>query len=256
MTLSLNSKKCSKAERLLFTSVILLGASLKPSLHSISNLELNLGFNQCWATQDPLVQVLLTEIKSQKTSTFESLLPSWEKRFGSKAVEPLIEIASHSQYSDTHRYIALMSATKIGGPSTVALLKNLLKDRSWMLRSGALKALCVLNVPETADSILPLVHDPALVVRAEAVEAIPVLKPKGASDVLISAIRDHENYHGNKAQWVPQKALLALIRLQAKETIPQLQSLLKDPIHRQDIDFLRQTKRTIATLQNLDHSVR
>ena len=239
MIWSLNLKKCSKAE-----------TSLRRAFFAWTLVSFLQFSSPALASHDPLVEVLLSEIKSQKTSTFERLLPSWEKRYGSKALQPLIEIASDHRYQDTHRYIALMSATKIGGPGAVILLKSLLKDTSWMLRSGALRALCVVNDPETADDILPLVHDPALVVRAEAVEAIPVLKPKGSSEALLSAILDHENYHGNKAQWVPQKALLALIQLHAKETVPQLQSILKDPIHRHDADFLLQTKRTIAALQN------
>ncbi len=198
--------------------------------------------------EDSLTPVLLNEMKANQSASFQSLLPNWENKYGNKALRPLFEIASNLKNEDSHRYIALMSATKMGGPATLPLLKKLLKDRSWMIRSGALRALTLLNSTDVTQEVLPLLRDPALVVRVEAIETLLVLRPKGVSDALLAVIHDRENYHGKKAQWVPQKALVALAHLNAKEVLPKLQTLLHDPNHQNDPELLRQTRQTIESL--------
>ena len=85
-----------------------------------------------------------------------------------------MQIASDPRNEDSNRYVALMSAAKLGGPSGAPFILSFLKDRSWMMRSGALRALTALENPKTAEAVLPLLRDPALVVRAEAV--LPLLR--------------------------------------------------------------------------------
>ncbi len=206
-----------------------------------------------------MVQALQWEIRNRKSQSFDELIQEWQEKYQASVFHPLVQIASDRKNEDADRYVALMTAAKLGGSASIPMLVNLLKDRSWMMKAGALQALAIVRHPsvqETAlnpngfssEIILPLLHDPALVVRAEAVQAIKVLKPKGAVAALIEALNAEENYHGGKAQWVPQKVLSAIVELKAKETAPQLLSLLEHPRHQRDSEFLSMTVRTLELL--------
>src|SRR4051794_2873925 len=50
---------------------------------------------------------LLTEMKIRNATSFETLLPAWEKKYGSKALQPLVQIALNRQNEDPYRFIAL-----------------------------------------------------------------------------------------------------------------------------------------------------
>lgn len=195
----------------------------------------------------PSTQALRQELNSslKSGSSFEPLLKQWNSRYGTLAVEPLLKLASDSKLSDADRYVSIMGAAKLGGREIAPRLARLLKDPSWMIRNGTLRALGALGHPDTATGVLPLLKDPALVVRSEAVEVIQRLKPAGASQALIEVLKDERNYHGGKAQWVPQKALQALTRIQAREQAPELAFLLS-----RDADPALQ-RLTIATLESL-----
>ena len=160
----------------------------------------------------PLSQILRQDLKNRKVGSFSGTLASWETHYGARAFSPLLELASDTRLADPDRYVALMGAAKIGGTAAAPKFLPLLKDSSWMIRSGALRALSALHHAETSVAVLPLLHDSALVVRMEAIEAIDRLDPPGSHTALLSAIRDSSNYHGGRAQWVPQRALKSLVR--------------------------------------------
>jgi HEAT repeat protein len=175
---------------------------------------------------------LRAQIRGRSSGNFEKLLKDWEHRYGTQAVSPLLAIASDRTAPDSERYVALMGATKLGGRETAPVVTRYLNDRSWMIRAAALRALSALKHPGTAAAVLPLLKDRALVVRLEAVEAVRALRPLGAADALIETLEHSANYHDGKAQWVPQKALNALVDLGAKDVAPRLRPLLdhqKDP---------------------------
>src|SRR5262249_38406989 len=96
---------------------------------------------------------------------FEPLLQKWEQAYGTDGFGTLLWLAKDKKESDSHRYIALMGAAKIGGQASAPELVPLLKDPSWMVRSAALHALGGLGNPATSEAVLTLLHDPALVVR-------------------------------------------------------------------------------------------
>jgi hypothetical protein len=201
-------------------------------------------------SEPPSQVILRREITGRASTSFEPLLQSWQYRYGSLAVAPLLQLASANGagkgLEDTDRYIALMGAAKLGGSGAAPLLTRFLKDSSWMIRSGALRALTALGNPATASAVLPLLHDPALVVRLEAVEAVRKLQPTGAAEALCAALEQSANYHGGKAQWVPQKALEALATLRAPSKFAaQLKPLLD---HENDPELQKQT---ITTLESL-----
>lgn len=210
---SLNSKKCSMAK-------------LAPWLIATSLLALA-GSSSTWAA--PSIEATLrTDIRKRKGAEFGQLLKNWSKRHGARAVPPLLKIASDRKLQDADRYVALMAATKLGGTGITRDLAAFLNDRSWMLRSAALRALGALGDSAQAEKVLPLLRDPALVVRTEAVETVRRLKPSGGVDALVEAIESPQNYHRGKAQWVPQKALSALIELKPSSRIaPRIAALLK-----------------------------
>jgi HEAT repeat protein len=202
------------------------------------------------ASRAPSPLSLRKEISQRGSSAFAPLLQSWHIRFGTAAVTPLLQVASAQRpelknMEDADRYIALMGAAKLGGFEAAPLLTRFLKDKSWMIRSGALRALSALKNPTTALAVLPLLQDPALVVRLEAVEAVLKLQPAGASEALLATLEHGANYHGGKAQWVPQKALLALASLHASGLAPRLKPLLD---HEQDPDLQKQTLATVESL--------
>lgn len=196
-------------------------------------------------SQDEISKTIKVDMANRSGSSFFSLLKRWELKFGASAVSSLIELAADIRQTDADRYVAIMGAAKLGGPDAGPLLTRLLKDRSWMIRSGALKALKALRNPITGGNVLPLLKDPALVVRLEAVDAVSELKPTGAVEAIIEVLQRQENYHGGKAQWVPQRALAALVKLQAKDAAPRLLPLLK---HQQDREIQHLTIRTLETL--------
>lgn len=204
--------------RLFFSATLLGGLLIGHSTHS-------------WASKIPpeserIAQTLRREIHASKSHSFLALLQKWQDRYGTQAISPLLQVASDSSLDDSDRYAALMGAAKLGGTATTPWVVPYLKDRSWMLRSGALRALTALQNQDSAQSVLPLLRDPALVVRIEAIEAIEKLHPTGSTQALLQAIEAPQNYHAHKAQWVPQRALRALKNLGAREAIPHLRPLL------------------------------
>ena len=192
-----------------------------------------------------IASVLKKEIARRKTLAFDDILRSWEYNFGTKAVPPLLRIAADKTNDDPDRYLAVMGAAKLGGMTVAPKLVKLLEDPSWMIRTAALRALTALNHPETAEHVLPLLRDPSLIVRTEAVEAISRLRPPGAKDALLSALEDSANYHQGKAQWVPARALQALVKMGAKDTAPKLRPLL---FRTRDPELQKQTVQALESL--------
>jgi HEAT repeat protein len=226
MTTSLlNSKKCSRVKTAAFLALF------------VSSLSL--------AAEAPSARLLASEINSNRDNSFSPLLEDWGNSYGTTAVKPLLSIATSHNYTDRQRYIAIMGAAKLGGQAVANQVVALLKDGSWMIRSGALKAMAALKDKKTAPSALSLIKDPALVVRAQAIETTGALRPPGAAQALLQAIQNKDNYHGGKAQWIPQRALQALADLNDASVVPQLRPLLD---HKNDPDLQRAA---IATLEHL-----
>ncbi len=185
------------------------------------------------AAVSPLSATLRSDLTTRRNNSFEVLLQHWAKQHGAKASLPLLELTRDTRLADADRYLALMGAARLGGQTLAPELVPTLKDRSWMLRSGALRALSALQNPSTRDAVLPLLKDPSLVVRTEAVEAVRILRPESARDALLQALENPANYHRGIAQWVPQRALQALVALHAKDAAPRLLPLLNrvaDPV--------------------------
>ena len=198
-----------------------------------------------FSAQASLTTDIQQQIQSRKSSDFKVLLKRLESNYGSRAVDPLLRLANDTRLSDPDRYIALMGSAKIGGKGIAPRILPFLKDSSWMIRNGALRALSVLKDPRTGPGVLKLLQDPALVVRLEAVAAVESLRPSDAAPALVRAIHDKANYHGDKAQWVPLRALQALEKI-GNRAIAQKLTLLLD--RHQDPALLQQTIKTLEKL--------
>lgn len=231
----LSSKKCLTAKAI----AVLLAMS------SFSSATALAAYSNVAPSQATLVQ----DINSNKEVDFEGLLQQWTTQYGSLASQPLLSIAKDRRNSDRQRYIAIMGAAKLGGPAVAQKIAPLLKDKIWLIRNAALRALGALKDPATAKAVLPLLKDPALVVRAEAVEAVKILKPPGSTQALLSVLQSQDNYRFGKAQWVPQRALSALVVLHDFSVVPYLRPLLD---HQKDPELQRQTIFALQTLTGID----
>lgn len=249
-TLFQNSKKCLKAEKIGVSGLLaLLTSSIIPEITGA-------------APRPPHAELtarLLSQIQdTQVHSSFDPLLKNWVSQYGTDAVSPLLDLASDHKISDPQRYIALMGAVKLGGLATLPSILPLLKDSSWMIRSAALRAITALYPPSSAQTlnaelkgkveteILARLHDPALVVRLEAIQSVETLKPHGAENALVALLGRSENYHHRIAQWVPQRALKALQKLEAVEIAPLLEPYLE---HSHDPELQKATRETLERLR-------
>ncbi len=218
---SLNLKKCWASKLCLFAVICVFVCSGKTLNASVPPVEV---------IKSDLKKRSFVKAASKTRGDFARMLGDWEASYGPDAVEPLLKIAFDVKVADSERYIALMGASKLGGslPSINSRVLPLLKDRSWMIRSGILRVLSALNDPSAAKSVLPLLKDPALVVRVEAVNTIVKLKPKGASDALLAVLEDKSNYSRGKPLWVPKWAIAGLVQLKARSAAPKLSALMKN----------------------------
>lgn len=234
-----SSKKCSTAEKLLTLSLFLAFAATSSLLEASPRKAATL------ASATPSSLELLVQIRdASRQPTFEPLLRRWEILYGDAAVTPLLQISAGSG-TDSLRYIALMGAARLGGRTTAPRISKFLRDPSWMLRSGALRAMTGLRDPATAPTVLPLLHDPSLAVRLEAVTATAQLKPAGAAQALLRELASEQNYRNGKALWVPGRALAALAALHASQAASSLAPLLD---HTGDPDLQLETLATLETL--------
>ncbi|MBC7690760.1 MAG: HEAT repeat domain-containing protein [Methylotenera sp.] len=196
----------------------------------------------------------LSEIRNDLTqrnpgTSFQTLIQHWEAAYGADAVPSLIRLAADSKMEDTHRYIALMGAAKLGGSRAAPVIQTFLKDSSWMMRNAALRALSSLSYREAGLQAMSLLKDPALVVRSEAIDALVKLRPEGVEGALVDTIYAPSNYRAGKADFVPRRALLALETLEAHSMIPRLLPLLK---RKQDPEFRKLAEKTIEKLRSLN----
>jgi HEAT repeat protein len=200
------------------------------------------------SAQTPTTSALQADLTKRSKTSFDAIIKNWENRYGSNAVTPLLQLAANKKNNDMDRYVAIMGAAKLGGTNVAPSITPFLKDRSWMIRNASLRALSALENKTTATAILPLLKDPALVIRSEAVDAIIKLRPDGAEDALIAALEDSKNYRAGKAQWVPQKALAALVQLKAVKAAPKLEPLLR---HEKDPEIRQKAREAIEALNKI-----
>lgn len=164
----------------------------------------------------PAPRAIARDLQAHHGTEFRSLIEKWQDAYGEAAVPDLLTLARDAKLADSTRYIALLAATKLGGAGTAPHLYGMLEDRSWMIRSAALRSLMLLHPEERTPiqdhALLSALRDRALVVRREAVDAVAALRPRGSVEALLKAASAPENYVQGKAQSIPQSALAALAK--------------------------------------------
>ena len=178
------------------------------------------------ATRDWIEKGIREDLRARKGRSFDELPSRWEKKYGAESLPVLAALARNRKLDEFDRYVALMSAVRLGGYGTASFFQDLLEDPSWVLRSGELRLLKATGkkdpglTPVLQRRILVRLKDPALAVRAEAVETVEELRIPGAVSALLAVLQDERNYPGGKALWVPQKALRALEELGGPRCLP------------------------------------
>lgn len=201
-------------------------------------------------TRIPSLHQLHNDLSARESIRFEATLNLWEERYGVKAAPLLIQIANTKSNPDPDRYIALIGAARLGGPSIAPVIPHFLKDRSWMIRTAALRALKLVGKQTAAippQTTLRALKDPALVVRREAIDTILALRPEGSITALLATLEDPRNFRNGRPQWVPQKSLEALRTLRAGREVA-LHPLIWSAIRTKDAAYRKDALFTLETL--------
>ncbi len=196
--------------------------SKKCSICSLIGLTLLLGANPSGAATAPAPSTLTSiagSLRQHRKRSFDDLLDQWQSEFGEKAVPALLTVARDKQQPDRSRYIAVLATAKLGGAATLSTVLPFLKDKSWLIRLSALRAIQGLQDHTHRKEVFSLLKDRSLVLRNEAVKVIASLQYDGSAEALIDAALDRRNYHQGRAQWVPLTALKLLPSLAPKKEL-------------------------------------
>ncbi len=226
------SKKCSIPDLVRNSALIILLSSVSAFAKPVPPVSVK-------PAQKPKLTVSLLErdlktYAKQKDENFEPLMEAWSKQFGAALPATLKELAENDKSEDRARYVALMGLVRFDGKNSSATAKKLLKAKSWMPRSAALRAIEILkDTSMEADVAKILKDDPALVIRAQAVDTLVALNTKDTANHLLEAVFDAKNYRkGNYktgvADWVPQRALAGLRTIKAKSIVLKLLPIIND----------------------------
>lgn len=263
-TYFLNSKKCSTLNSFSLLNLGLVSAWILTTAVLQSPAYAAIPKAAAPKRADPIFNFIQKDLSERSSLSFDHLLSGWQAKYGSKAVPALIKLASDRTQKDPDRYIALMAGARLGGSSMKSAVSPFLKDQSWMIRSAAIRVLSAFYNSEEKDSsdlselknqMFNSLKDPALVVRTEAVEAIDRLKLPGSGDALLNSLEDSSNYHKGVAQWVPQRALWALVRLpaessqQAQSRSEKLQAIAQRDFLKRDAAFKKQLASAAAAIR-------
>jgi hypothetical protein len=172
------------------------------------------------------LRILQAQVNSNESESSNRLIQGLQKDYGDKAKPVLFSIARDSKLSEQTRYTALMAASRLNLKTGIPEkeLKTFLKDKSWMMRTGALRIFHLLfktknmQPSDFREILFTALKDPALLVRNQAVQMVDDLDVKLALPLLILALEDPQNYHHGKPLMVPQKALQSIKRIDPKNS--------------------------------------
>ena len=143
-----------------------------------------------------------------------------------------------------------MGSARLGGEKMTAVLHPFLRDPSWMMRTASLKIIAAFEKTEDIrkfdGAVMKALLDPALVVRAEAISTLERIKAPALEQALFDSLEEPSNYHRGIAQFVPQRALRALVKLPidskdvAKKRLNRVSELLLNDEFVGDAEFKHQ----------------
>lgn len=147
--------------------------------------------------------------------------------YGVSAVAPLREIAQNENEREEMRWATLFGVARISGKESFNLIRQFMKNSSWMLRDAALKTAAALGAKELNREIEEKLQDDALVVRTTAVDTIGHLKMTDSAPKLVDALFDPKNYHRGKPLWIHHHILSVLKDFRYNKAVPRLVELLE-----------------------------
>ncbi len=188
---------------------------------SIALTSLSFVFSSISLANTPSLPSVREELLAHQGTSFERLIKKWEANSEREELSnQLITLSKDSSLGDASRYIALQGAARLigkpGKPVQMNQFEGLARDPSWMIRSGALKALEVTDTERASRVAAVLLGDPAFVVRLEAMSSLEKLRPTGSQIELslLNAAEDPRNWRNSQPLQIPTRAihLLALLR--------------------------------------------
>jgi hypothetical protein len=163
---------------------------------------------------DPLDAAILLGQMGRPGVSFDylAMVHTWERDYGIEAVAPLAQIARDRAREETHRYIAFMSAIKLGGAPVARSLASLRQDRKPLVRMAVAFSGRLLEADAAAALLQPLLHDRALIVRAMAVESADFVWSHSLRSALADNLSHPANWNGAAPMSIVTASLQTLER--------------------------------------------
>lgn len=175
-----------------------------------------------WARSTTQSSELRQELQklSQKNASLKDATLQIQKRYGTKAYLPLLQIAKdHKKSSDEERTLAFLAAVRVGGTSAESEIIHFLSDSSWMLRMAAIKVALALQLPKARQALLGRLEDRALVIRSAVAHALTRIYVPNSTPALKKALQTRSNYHKGK----PLPIIQTLQKALAAQAVPTLE---------------------------------
>ena len=146
-----------------------------------------------------------------------------------ESIRKFLDILKDEDYPDRSRWLSLLLIGKTMGKKSVPMMIKYLGHPHWILRSAALKSLKSLKVTHPTSEIKKLLSDNSYVIREQALDMIQTLKIASLKNDVLQMLGDKTNYIKTKkgivASEVIKKAIITLVALKSKESIPLLNKL-------------------------------
>ncbi len=206
------------------------------------------------AAPTPTSQVLAQEIQSagKNPGSPERLIQTWKTRYGTQAVPALVELSRNTAQEDQSRFLALIGIARLGGLASEPWITSQLKDRSWMVRIGALRSLSIIRSKKAETLGWDLIQkDPSDLVRVEALRLAMNSSGPQADRALRFALLDSKNYRKGYPLTLPQAGLEIVQQLRLSLAIPHLKEIQK--LKSANPKWKAEVQKTLAILSSQAH---
>ena len=116
------------------------------------------------------------------------------------AVPILVKVMKSNKFPDKSRWAAIFILGKIMGKKSVPLLIKYLEHPNFILRLSSLKTLLHLKERNFQGKLKEILKDKSLLVRSQALENIRQLKLKKYSNAVWNMLFEKKNYHSIKSK--------------------------------------------------------
>ncbi len=146
-----------------------------------------------------------------------------------ESIRSFLSVIRDNDFPDRSRWLSLVLVGKTMGTKSSDLMVKYLSHPNWMIRSAAVKSLKSLKIVYPIKEYRELLSDRSYVIREQALDTISVLKIYGLKMDVLKMLGDSSNYintkSGMKPSEVVKKIISTLSSLKVKEAIPALRKL-------------------------------